>query len=213
MEGFRVWLVATLKGGVRKTTTAMMLAFALGEREEVLVIDADTGTQGVTDWASIFYANPPDGVTFPFDVAQYAGSMGLLIPFVQQQQQRTGARLVLIDVGGEAPETLRQAARIARLVISPVGPDQAELGRVQPTRDVVNAVAPEATKLVLLTRVPLAGAGIARSAREYLGGAGYEVLTTEVPHNRSMYEHVWGTIPADVGAYRDVAAECLKREL
>lgn len=204
---YRVWLVATLKGGVRKTTTAMMLAFAMGGQDDVLVIDADTGTQGVTDWSSIFYANRTGDVTFPFDVAQYSHRDGLLIPFVQDQAGRTGARCIIIDVGGEAPETLKEAARLATLVVSPVGPDQAELGRIEPTRRVVASVAPDVPHVVLLTRVPVPGAGISAAARRYLTESGYTVANAEVPHNRTRYEYVWGTMPEDVGAYGPVSAE------
>lgn len=51
-------VINILKGGTRKSTTAMLLAFALARtgREDVLVVDADHGTQGVTDWASHVHA-------------------------------------------------------------------------------------------------------------------------------------------------------------
>src|SRR5690606_3552531 len=105
-------------------------ALARMGREDVLVVDADHGTQGVTDWASRVYAA---GDELPFHVVQWAPSQGLLVPFIQQAQRDTGAGRVLVDVGGEAPEVLRQVLVQARLVVAPVGPEQGELSRVPAT--------------------------------------------------------------------------------
>jgi CobQ/CobB/MinD/ParA nucleotide binding domain len=100
-----------LKGGSRKSTTAMMLAFALtSRRHDVLVVDADHGTQGVTDWATRVYA---DGGELPFHVAQWTPRLGLLVPFIQQQARETLAQRILVDVGSEAPEVLRQVVLTA----------------------------------------------------------------------------------------------------
>lgn len=202
------WLIATLKGGVRKSTTAMFTAFALAARgEEVLVVDADHGTQGVTDWATRVYA---EGGELPFHVIQWAPSQGLLVPFAQRAQRETGAGRVLVDVGGEAPEVLRQVVLVADLVISPTGPEQGELARVPATASIVG---PSGVSMVaLLTRVPTPGAGIAKAARDYLTGEGHRVLATEIPQNRDTYAHVWGTVPADLGAYEDLAVELTKEE-
>lgn len=196
-----VLLIATLKGGVRKSTTAMMLGFAYARLgHEVLVVDADSGTQGVTDWASKAYAN---GDELPFHVVQWTQSLGLLVPYVQAAVKRTGAGIVLVDVGGEAPEVLRQAAVIADYAISPTGPEQGELGRIPATAAVLGTT----PMRVLLTRVPSPGAGIARKARAALVADGYTVLKTETPQDRELYAHPWGTVPAQLGAYDVLAAE------
>jgi len=202
-KGFRVWLIATLKGGVRKTTTCMLLAFELAARgQEVLVIDADTGTQGVSDWASKVYAG---GGELPFHVVQWSGDGELLVPFILRKRRETGATLVLVDMGGEAPHVLRDAVSLADRVISPVGAEQAELGRIPATAALV---APsKAEHLVLLTRIPEPGRGTARIARESLVNEGHRVLTTEISQNRDRYAHVWGTVPDDHGAYVQVANE------
>ncbi len=205
---YSLWLIATLKGGVRKTTTAVMLAFALAAREEeVLLVDADAGTQGVTDWASRVYA---EGGELPFHVTQWAPSAGLLVPFVQKQQRETGAHRVIIDVGGEAPEVFRQALHIADRVISPVGPEQAELGRIPATAALVKPAGVPMS--VFLTRVPQPGVGVAKEVREALVADGYDVLIAETRQNRERYAHIWGQVPTDLGEYTALAAELVKGE-
>jgi hypothetical protein len=203
-----LWLIAMLKGGSRKSTTVMMLAFGLAASgEDVLVVDADHGTQGVTDWATRVYAA---GGELPFHVVQWTPRMGLLVPFIQQQQRETGARRILVDVGGEAPEVVEQIVLAASRVITPVGPEQGELARLPATAAIV---APTRVPMsVLLTRVPVRGGGAARDARRDLIANGYDVLDTEIEQQRERYAHVWGTVPADLGSYADLADELLKAE-
>ncbi|MGH3259647.1 MAG: ParA family protein [Streptosporangiaceae bacterium] len=203
-----LWVVSMLKGGSRKSTTAMMLAFALtSRRHDVLVIDADHGTQGVTDWATRVYAA---GGELPFSVSQWTPRLGMLLPFIQQQARETFASRILVDVGGEAPEVLSQVVLAASMVITPTGPEQGELARLPATAAVVRPTGvPQA---VLLTRVPVAGRGAARDARWDLAAAGYDVLTTEIPQNRELYADVWGMVPRDLGAYEALADELLERE-
>lgn len=202
MRDYQVWAAVMLKGGVRKTTTAAMLAFALAERgEDVLVIDADTHTQGLTEWVSGIYA---DQQAPPFDMVQWSRSAGtLLVPFIQAKQRETGARFVILDMGAEDPNAIRQLLPLLDLAICPCGPESAELSRLPATRSLLDAV----PMRVLLTRVDQAGAGAARQTRAELVAAGYDVMTTEVARNRELYAHVFGTLPADLGAYRAVAEE------
>jgi chromosome partitioning protein len=203
-----LWVVSMLKGGSRKSTTAMMLAFALASRrQDVMVIDADHGTQGVTDWATRVYAG---GGELPFHVAQWTPRLGLLVPFIQQQVNETLAQRILVDVGGEAPEVLRQVVLTATMVISPAGPEQGELGRLPATAAIVRPTA--VPQSVLLTRVPAEGRGAARDARRDLSEAGYDVLQTEIPQNRQMYADIWGTVPYSLGAYEPLTDELLERE-
>jgi hypothetical protein len=200
-----VWVVAMLKGGTRKTTTTMELAFGLARRGvAVLVIDADYRSQGVTDWGSKVYA--ADG-ELPFDVSQWTPALGLLVPFVQQQARKLKPAYVLVDVGGEDPEAISQLIMIADRVISPVGPEEAETGRLPATRLLVE---PSGVPMsVLLTRVPSPGKGLAAAARRGIERAGLHVLATEIEHNRDRYANVWGTVPEDIGAYDALTDELL----
>lgn len=204
-----ITLLSTLKGGTRKSTSTMFLAFAWALRRpglgEVLVIDADAGSQGVTDYASRVYAS---GAELPFHVAQWSHRLGLLVPFVQQQVREIGASRVLIDLGGEAPEDLRQAALIANRVISPVGAEQAELSRITPTRVALRA-AGNVPMHVLLTRVPVPGKGAALDAREMLCEQGHKVMRSEIRQHRETYADVWGKVITNLGDYADASEEVL----
>lgn len=200
-------LVAYLKGGVGKSTTAMMLAFAWSKRgKNVMVIDADAGTQGVTDWASRFYAAHPEG-ELPFDVFQWAPRYGLLTPWVRGRERETSPDITILDVGGEAPEVLSQAAVMADVVVGPTQPTQADLGRIMPTRTVVQKANPSAEFVISLNRVSYIRSGAARDAREMLEEDGLTVLNTEVTNSRGRYADVWGRIPANMGAYWDMSEE------
>lgn len=200
-----VWVVAMLKGGTRKTTTTMELAFGLARRDRaVLVVDADYRSQGVTDWGSKVYAA---GGELPFDVSQWTPALGLLVPFVQQQARKLRPSHVLVDVGGEDPQAIEQLVMIADRVISPVGPEEAETSRLPATRMLIE---PSGVPMsVLLTRVPLPGKGLAAAARRGISKGGLHVLATEIEHNRDRYANIWGTVPDDIGAYDALTDELL----
>src|SRR5205823_1750582 len=136
---------------------------------DVLVIDADHGTQGVTDWATRVYASESE---LPFHVAQWTPRLGLLLPYIQQHARETAAARILVDVGGEAPEVLRQVVLAASMVITPAGPEQGELGRLPATAAIVRPT--RVPQAILLTRVPAAGRGAARDARRDLADEGYD---------------------------------------
>ncbi|WP_019635125.1 ParA family protein [Actinomadura atramentaria] len=201
------WVINFLKGGSRKTTTTMFVAFALADDgEDVLVIDADDGTQGVTDWAGEVYGN---GETLPFDVVQWSPGQGLLVPFINQAVERFSPDRVLIDVGGEAPHVLKQALTRASLLISPLGGERGELSRVPATQ--VIAMNAGVRQIAVITRTPDPGRGLARKCRTEVTKAGIEMLETEVQQNLDIYSHVWGTIPPTLGVYRKVTDEIKAR--
>lgn len=204
MRDFTVIAVATLKGGVRKTTTAAMLGFAYAARKlDVLLIDADTHTQGLTDWMSTVYASD---VELPVDGAQWSRrDGGFLVPFVQRKQAETGAQVVILDMGAEDPDAIRQVLPIVDRVLSPVGPEDAELRRMPATRALVAPAEP----LVLLTRVDRAGMGSAVAARQALSEVGLTVARWEVERSRTLYADAFGTVPTNLGAYTGVADEVL----
>ena len=202
-------LVSYLKGGVGKSTSVMMLAFAWARQgKNVLAIDADAGTQGVTDWASRYYGVHTDG-ELPFDVFQWSPRMGLLAQFVREKERETMPDITILDVGGEAPEVLSQAAILASAVVGPTQPTQADLSRMASTHAVIQKANPETQFFVSLNRVSYVGKGAARDAREMLAEQGLDVLETEVENSRGSYADVWGRVPAHLGAYRLMAQELI----
>ena len=96
---------------------------------------------------------------------------------------------------------------IANRVISPVGPEPAEIGRLPATMSLIRQSG--VPHSALLTRVPAPGKGSARDARDAIEAGGLPVLATEIEHNRGRYADVWGTVPADIGAYDALTGELL----
>lgn len=207
---YRVWLFGMLKGGVRKTTSTMFTAFELAARNpgvDVLVVDADPGTQGGSEWGTRVYAA---GGELPCHFAQWTHGLGLLAPYVADQVKRTGARRVLVDVGGELDQVLGQAASIADRVIVPVGPEAAELARVEPTWSVLAKFNRTPVAGVLLNKVPRVREGSSVAARDALVAAGYQVYDTEIPRLMDPYVTAFGTVPTDRGAYVQLVDELLR---
>ncbi|MFC0436113.1 ParA family protein [Kutzneria buriramensis] len=216
-------LIATLKGGPGKTTSVILLAIALARRNyNVVVICADTRTRGATDWVQ---ESLRLGYTVPFKLAIWEEKNGPLSAFARTVEQQTGADAVLIDTGGEQPEAFAHGCLYADKLIMPVGPMNGELRRILETYRHAAAINESGSKLdisVLLTRVPQAGKGKAREAREDLStdlraadgtpdpdkpyALGLHVLTAEITR-AGAYDEMYCIIPDDVGEYEDLCTE------
>ncbi len=221
-------VVSTLKGGPGKTTSTMMTAFALVARGyTVLVIEADTKTQGVTDWCNLVTqagAMPPNLRVAIWRGQDFDGPLG---KFARAAEGEHDPDVVLVDTGGEHPDVFMSAGLYAQRLISPVGAQKGELRRVFATVEKAAEIDAESElrMSILLTRVESPGKGMARDARQYLDGtlAEYEeqqgvpeytreghdlyVHTAEIRRDYGTYGDVWGTIPNDLGTYADFAAE------
>lgn len=205
---FRLWPVSTLKGGSAKTTSVIFIATELASRgHNVLVVDADIATQGVRDWGTLVYAK--DG-ELPFDVVQWPGNGALIAPWLKRQAAEYGADFVLTDIGGEDTDLLAELVMLAEQVLSPVGPDLAEMRRLAATRAIVEQG--QVPMRVFLTRVPVPGKGAARDARDWILARGHVLLTTEIERNRPRYAEVWGTELDDTGTYKQLVDEILQLE-
>jgi cellulose biosynthesis protein BcsQ len=198
------WSFIMAKGGVRKTTSSVFVAQSLTRGgTDVLVVDADPGTQSLAEHVSRIYMA---GSKPPFHTALWTPRVPL-IPFVQDEQRESGARYTIIDVGAEHFATMRFAAMVSTIAVLPVGTELPELARLSETSALVESANGLCPRVVLLTRVPDAGRGRARRVRETLADEGYVVLETEIPHNRTIYSDQFGTNITDLGAYEALTDE------
>lgn len=217
-------LIATLKGGPGKTTTAVLLAIALARRGyKVTLICADTRTRGATDWVQDALRQ---NYIVPFKLAIWHTNDGPLADYASAVEAQTGADIVIIDTGGEQAEAFAYGCLYANRLISPVGPMRGELRRLVETVRHAMSASSHGSPLdisVLLTRCPQKGMGKAKKAREELISTpedpekpdpdipwmlGLHVLNTEI--SRAVaYDEVNCTIPDDVGEYDDLAGEVL----
>ncbi len=224
MDILRV-LISTLKGGPGKTTTAILLAVALARRGlTVVVICADTRTRGATDWVQECERT---GYEVPFQLAIWRDTDGPLSTFASQVERQTKAHVVIIDTGGEQPETFVHGCMYVDRLICPVGPMRGELRRILETYRHAQAVHNSGSPLdisVLLTRCPQPGKGKAKAARDELTtdltddeghpdldtpwALGLHVLNTEITR-AVAYDEFNCIIPEDVGEYDQLADELL----
>jgi cellulose biosynthesis protein BcsQ len=207
---FVVWLVVCLKGGVGKTKTAVYLAQELADREfDVLLYDADPGTQGVADWITGWLKNYPDH-PLPFDVGQWVpGRGGLLGQVLVSEARRTQASYVVVDMGAESPDEAKRLAVMADQVIVPMGTHMDEVARLDATMTQVRS--PDTLVSVLLTRVDEPGKGKALDYRASMVKDGHHVLDTEIRRSGERYGR-FGCPILDTYAYAGVVDELLKRE-
>jgi chromosome partitioning protein len=209
---YKVWMIATLKGGVGKTKSAMFLAQELANRgEHVMIADADPGTQGVTDWVTRLLRDYPH-YDMPWDVQQWSPKYGgLLVQWLDQAVRQTGARRVVLDLGAEMADVVATAAILADQIVIPVGTHQDELARLEPTWRAVKPNARAGICGVLLTRVDAVGKGAASDVRRVLAHDAYHTYETEIPRSRAAYDR-FGLPIEQTGAYAALTDELLKRE-
>ncbi|WP_293909675.1 ParA family protein [Deinococcus sp.] len=104
--------VASEKGGVGKTTTAVTLAAHLAVKGNTLLVDADERLQSASKWTS-----KNAGYTWAFETTLYSN-------FTRQTFERDAYDFVVLDTkGGEGQEELVDLARNSALLIVPTKPD------------------------------------------------------------------------------------------
>lgn len=163
--------VGALKGGVGKSTTVWVLACLLAaEGGRVLVVDADTNSQSLTQWANRYIAA---GGQLPFEVLPWATHD--LIVGVRRRLE--GVDHLLIDTGPDGGDlTLLQAAlAVAPILLVPLAPRDIELSRLWATLEAARRGAAltgqPAYPLVLLNRISLSRLAERDQARTNLAAA------------------------------------------
>lgn len=176
--------LANLKGGVGKTTSAVVLAEAAAERlGSALLIDADPQGSAMA-WAD---AAAEDGIGLRANtVALPTADLSRRLEGIAR-----GYAAVVIDTPPGGLAIVEAAARACDVVVIPCQPTLMDLDRLRTTVDVVTEAGRAA--VVLLTRVR-AGTKAAAAAREALEAAELPVVGASIPQREALAA-VYGTRP------------------
>lgn len=164
--------VAAIKGGVGKTTLAMVLAETMSRaRPEHPVLLLDMDPQG----SATGFASRTEGLLT--NVRQLTGrSAGQLSRLIREET--AGEDLVVIDTPPGNIDIADAAIGEASLVIVPTEPYLDPMTQAIETIEMANGVAPAAVLLNLVNP----SANDSAAARRVLAGAGTRILDIEVPN-------------------------------
>lgn len=194
--------VGAAKGGVGKTTSAMMLGFAMAAQgDAVLVVDVDQAQQSSLTWRSVA------------DTDEYKWPFGFDVEPWSRSIERTFDRYdhVVFDVGPRRADLFKEAIHRSDTVVIPAGPRPADIAEIAPAADSVAAVADAGHPTawgVLLTMVRQ-GTSSATEAPRILEAQGTPVLDVRIPL-RERYALAYGTVPDPAGDYTDLLVELLE---
>ncbi len=110
---------ASAKGGVAKTTTAMLLGSELARLgASVVFLDADANQPLSRWWAKRWRALGP-GADYPNLLCEADVSRERMLPLIKQHRDADPARWILIDLPGESSQTVTYAMSRSDIVIVP----------------------------------------------------------------------------------------------
>lgn len=194
--------VLAMKGGVGKTTTAVVTSLALaGEGGSVLLVDCDD-----PQWSAMAWREDAEQAGDPWPenlhTQRWSSQMtrSALAPYDH----------VVFDLGPKRPEMARSVLRLCDTAIVPTAPRKADFAELGPALDLI-AAAQSRQDLgfgILLTFVRLSTRA-GRSARaEVEDELELPVLDVVIPL-AERYAEMFGRVPVQLGAYRDLVAELL----
>ena len=154
--------VASFKGGVAKTTTAIHLAAFLSESAPTLLVDEDPNQSSV-DWA--------EAGQLPFRTVTH-DQAAAAFPQYQHRVVDTGARL--------GQEGLTDLSEGSDFVVVPTTPDALALNALLKTVTPLRVLTRENYR-ILLTLVPPFPSRDADEAREALKGIGLPLFKAQIP--------------------------------
>jgi chromosome partitioning protein len=186
-----------LKGGVGKSTSSVYTALILAGSGRVLLVDADATNRTCLKWSAA-----PD---WPRQVVVMPWAVPDLARRVQDVQDDYDH--ILIDTGPQHDKILRQALLVTDDLVVPISPSPVEVEQLPDTFELaaeVDAISPVFAH-VLLCQVRR-GTRSAVEARAYLAERELPVMDAEV-HMAEAYKLAYGTVPGDLGEYRQVVDE------
>jgi chromosome partitioning protein len=179
--------VANVKGGVGKTTSAVLLAHALGAG----VVDTDPQASA-TAWGEAAAANgtPLAVAVTSLPTARLAGRLP------------TSEHLVIDTPPGDLTIT-KAAIEVADVVLVPTAPTALDMTRVWATLDLASEAGKAA--VVLLVKIRTGTRAVAASAST-LTEEGVHVITVRIPLREAL-ALAWGDPVTDLYGYDQVAVE------
>jgi chromosome partitioning protein len=165
-------VMAGEKGGCGKTTVAVGIASAFARKHRVVLVDADP--QGS---AAAWLGN---GATPALEVRRSARASELS-EILEQQTARPDVDVVICDTPPGLLPALRVAIQLADHVLIPVRPSVVDLRALGATLDLVQLLAPKASKQVVVTQA-IVGTVLAQDAREAAATYGAPVCRTIIYH-------------------------------
>jgi len=189
--------VANVKGGVCKTTTAVLLAGGLARRGRTVLIDADPKS------SALRWSEQAGDLVFPviaWPVRDLAGRVSQITGDYEH---------VVIDTGPEQEHLLRRALLVTDRLLIPLAPTRIEVDRLAATLTLAGEAEDLGARFdvrLLLTRVrPRTRSASLLRAR--LTDLDLPVLTGEVRLLECHAQAHGRPLPADLGDYQQVLRE------
>ena len=188
--------VCSLKGGVGKTTSAMLLAMCAAEEDEAAVTLID----GDPEFNAVIWANSARkaGRSLPFDVVR-GEAEGLAR---QARALASEGRVVVVDTPPNSKDVMMAAALAADVAVVPVSPSTIDLSRLSKTLAVLLDVQSARSGLgitVLITRYSR-GTVLAKVSADVLRE--HPVLPKAI-RDLERYKSLYGTVPTYLSEYRE----------
>lgn len=177
-----IYAIASTKGGVGKSTTAVQIATLHAKAEETLLIDADPQASSAI-WAA--WRREKGKLPVPTTARLYGKAV-----LNEGRVLSKGFKHTVIDTGGRDSESLRAALLLADMAIVPIGAsnlDAAALTDLQEILELSKQYNPNLQIRVLMTRLhPHPNSKDTLEMAKYLDESGFTVLKTRI-HERVAY--------------------------
>jgi chromosome partitioning protein len=195
--------IGNLKGGVGRSTTAILLALARARRtgQRVLVVDADGANGTAYEWSEMAGEDWPAAIN-----VVYWPSMTL----AKRIQESGHDGHIIIDTGPHDAAVLRQALMVSDHLVMPIAATPSEAARLHPTLSAAAEVGiNRPIELSILFTRTKPNTRSLREARAAVVDMGLRVLDNDVPFVL-LYSQAYGTVPTDLGVYPAVLDEILE---